>query len=170
MTSFSCPLWPACGCPDGTIADDCPGVSRPAPDYSNEEEIEEQAYDYADAFSDVYGCDSSIRDRLCAAFEDAIRHERKKRAGGAETIPTADASVQPSASPARQSSPAGQGILVHGVDGLTASSLMTGALLLDNYLINVTLPGAREAQLTDIDNWRKALTAVARALAKEGLI
>lgn len=27
---FDCPRWPACGCPDGTIADDCPGVSRPA--------------------------------------------------------------------------------------------------------------------------------------------
>lgn len=22
---FHCPLWPDCGCPDGTVASDCPG-------------------------------------------------------------------------------------------------------------------------------------------------
>lgn len=31
---FHCPRWPGCGCPDGTIADDCPGrtvVADPVP-------------------------------------------------------------------------------------------------------------------------------------------
>jgi len=26
--TFDCPRWPGCGCPDGTIAADCPGVTR----------------------------------------------------------------------------------------------------------------------------------------------
>ncbi|WP_224826260.1 hypothetical protein [Cognatishimia sp. MH4019] len=25
---FECPRWPDCGCPDGTIAPDCPGKTR----------------------------------------------------------------------------------------------------------------------------------------------
>lgn len=41
-------------------------------------DIEETAYDEADQFSDVYGCDSEIRARLCRAFEQAIAAERER--------------------------------------------------------------------------------------------
>jgi hypothetical protein len=28
---FDCPKWPQCGCPDGTVAADCPGKTIPCP-------------------------------------------------------------------------------------------------------------------------------------------
>lgn len=31
LPEFHCPNWPACGCPDGTVRTDCPGLGkRPA--------------------------------------------------------------------------------------------------------------------------------------------
>lgn len=26
---FHCPLWPVCGCPDGAVRPDCPGLQDP---------------------------------------------------------------------------------------------------------------------------------------------
>ena len=27
--NFHCPLWPLCGCPDGAVRTDCPGLQQP---------------------------------------------------------------------------------------------------------------------------------------------
>ena len=27
---FDCPAWPGCGCPDGAVRADCPGLRRPS--------------------------------------------------------------------------------------------------------------------------------------------
>ncbi len=42
------------------------------------EDIWETAYEEADNFSDLYGCDSDIRYRMTKAFADAILNERIK--------------------------------------------------------------------------------------------
>jgi len=42
------------------------------------EDVHEEAYDLADGFSDIYGCDHTIRERLTQAFETAIQDERDR--------------------------------------------------------------------------------------------
>lgn len=49
------------------------------------EDIRDTAYDLADQFSDWYGCDSTKREQLTAAFANAIAQEREDCAFAAET-------------------------------------------------------------------------------------
>ncbi|NTA58557.1 hypothetical protein G6L32_07920 [Agrobacterium tumefaciens] len=99
-TLLPCPF---CGSPDidpcgwagndgshGPACNDCCGSAQTVEVWNSRpitpvpQDVQEKAYEEADAFSDWLGCDSEKRERLQKAFEQAILTERGGAASGLE--------------------------------------------------------------------------------------